>query len=188
MTCAFPAGYVGTSMSYVLADGSTAQLTNFSGAFSSLGNSSYEISGQASGTDSQSRNVTVDRVQVTMHITCRSGRGGGCFKTYRGGTFTLTVTSCDGPCATVTPTPMPTRTPTQPPVTSTPIDTDSTCVGSCSGEGEVTVSDLVKMVNIALGTAPLSSCPAGDARGSGKITVDEIVAAVNSALNGCQLS
>jgi len=42
------------------------------------------------------------------------------------------------------------------------------------------------MVNIALGAAPLSSCPAIDVKGGGQITVDEIVAAVNSALNGCQ--
>jgi hypothetical protein len=41
------------------------------------------------------------------------------------------------------------------------------------------------MVNIALGTAPLSTCPVGDANGDKDITVNEIIAAVNNALNGC---
>jgi len=41
------------------------------------------------------------------------------------------------------------------------------------------------MVNIALGSAPLSACPAGDANGDGHITIDEILTAVNNALNGC---
>jgi len=41
------------------------------------------------------------------------------------------------------------------------------------------------MVNIALGTTPLSACTAGDADHSGDITIDEMIAAVNNALNGC---
>ena len=41
------------------------------------------------------------------------------------------------------------------------------------------------MVNIALGTAPVSACMAGDANGDGEITINEIVAGVNNALNGC---
>jgi hypothetical protein len=184
MTCSFPAGYVGTSMTYTLLDGSTAQLTNFTGKFSSLGNNNYEVSGQASGTDDLSRNVTVDDVRVTMRITCRSGRGGGCYKVYTGGTLTLTVASCEGGCATVTPTA--TSTPTQPPARNTPTLKESACPGSCSGDGDVTVNDLIQMVNIALGTAPPSSCPGAGPQGGGPITVAEVVAAVNSVLSGCQ--
>ncbi|MFI5394994.1 MAG: hypothetical protein ACHQ9S_05630 [Candidatus Binatia bacterium] len=115
MTCAFPSGYVGTYMSYTLPDGSTANLPNFSGTFSPSGNNRYEINGQASGTDSQSRNVSVDTVQVTMQITCRSGRGGGCSKVYTGGTLTVTLNGTpptSGPTATSTPTGVPTVTPT----------------------------------------------------------------------------
>jgi hypothetical protein len=41
------------------------------------------------------------------------------------------------------------------------------------------------MVNIALGTTPLSACTAGDADHSGDITINEMIAAVNNALNGC---
>jgi hypothetical protein len=103
MTCGFPAGYVGTYMSYTLADGTTATLPNFSGTFFPVGGNNYEISGQASGTDSAGRSVSVDTVQVTMGITCRSGRGGGCSKVYTGGTMTVTLNAMVTP-ATPTPT------------------------------------------------------------------------------------
>jgi len=59
------------------------------------------------------------------------------------------------------------------------------CVGECNGNGQVTVDEILTMVNIALGNAQLSDCNAGDANGDGAITVDEILAAVNNALNGC---
>jgi hypothetical protein len=49
----------------------------------------------------------------------------------------------------------------------------------------VTVDEILTMVNIALGNAPVTTCEAGDANGDGQITVDEILAAVNDALNGC---
>lgn len=61
----------------------------------------------------------------------------------------------------------------------------STCVGDCDGSEEVTIEELVAMVNVALGTASSSSCPAGDANADGTITIEEIVSAVNAALNGC---
>jgi hypothetical protein len=118
MTCGFPAGYVGTAMSYSLPDGSTATLTNFNGKFFPLGSNNYEISGQASGIDNAGRNVRVDNVQVTMKITCRSGRGGGCSKVYTGGSLTLSV-NVEPPADTPTATP-PNGTPT-PTVTPTPM-------------------------------------------------------------------
>ncbi|MFI5396803.1 MAG: hypothetical protein ACHQ9S_14805 [Candidatus Binatia bacterium] len=57
------------------------------------------------------------------------------------------------------------------------------CVGDCDGDGQVSVDEILTIVNIALGNVPLSSCTAGNA--NGKITVDEILTAVNNALNGC---
>ncbi len=60
-----------------------------------------------------------------------------------------------------------------------------TCTGDCGGDGEVTVDEIVRMVNIALGAAAVDQCAAGDANGDGEITIDEIVAAVNKALAGC---
>lgn len=58
------------------------------------------------------------------------------------------------------------------------------CTGDCDGNGEVTVDEIVTMVNAAL-TGGDGGCPAGDANDSGDITVDEIITAVNNALTGC---
>jgi hypothetical protein len=38
------------------------------------------------------------------------------------------------------------------------------------------------MVNVALGIAPVMSCPAGDANDDNQTTIDEILVAVNAAL------
>jgi hypothetical protein len=105
-------------------------------------------------------------------------------------------TAVSTPTFTTTPTPTPvptftaTLTPTQTPVptftaTPTPTRTAVPCTGDCSGNGQVTVDEILTMVNIALGNADVSACTAGDANGSGQITVDEILTAVNNALGGC---
>ncbi|OFV91254.1 MAG: hypothetical protein A3J75_05565 [Acidobacteria bacterium RBG_16_68_9] len=44
--------------------------------------------------------------------------------------------------------------------------------GDCGGEGRVTVDELVKGVNIALGNMPLDRCPRFDANGNGRVTID----------------
>ncbi len=59
------------------------------------------------------------------------------------------------------------------------------CVGDCNGDGEVTVDEVVTMVNIALGNQNIESCTVGDRDGDRVITVDEIVAAVNYLLASC---
>lgn len=59
------------------------------------------------------------------------------------------------------------------------------CVGDCDAGSSVTVDELVSMVNIALGSRPLTICMAGDGNNDGQVTVDEIVTAVGNALNGC---
>lgn len=59
------------------------------------------------------------------------------------------------------------------------------CTGDCSGDGVVTIDEIVTMVNVAMGITNVSACRAGDANRDGEITVDEIIAAVNKALNGC---
>jgi len=58
-------------------------------------------------------------------------------------------------------------------------------VGDCEDVGVVTVDDVIKMVNIALGNANLSTCPAGDANGDGDITIEEIIRAVRNLLTEC---
>lgn len=59
------------------------------------------------------------------------------------------------------------------------------CPGDCDGSADVTVSELVRGVNIALGALPLSACSAFDRDADGQVAVSELVAAVNAALNGC---
>jgi hypothetical protein len=49
----------------------------------------------------------------------------------------------------------------------------------------VTIDELIKGVNIALGSAGLDTCPEFDADRNGTVTVDEIILAVNNALLGC---
>ncbi len=59
------------------------------------------------------------------------------------------------------------------------------CGGDCDSSGEVTIDELVTLINIPLGSLPLARCPQGDRNGDSEITIDEIVAAVNNALGGC---
>lgn len=74
-----------------------------------------------------------------------------------------------------------TPTGTPPPASVTP--DPSRCVGDCDGTSSVEVSDLVRCVGNALGSAlPCQSC---DIDGDGFVSINEIVAAVNAALNGC---
>lgn len=59
------------------------------------------------------------------------------------------------------------------------------CVGDCSGDGEVTVDEIIAGVNLALGITPLGSCPSFDANGDNAVTIDELVRSVSAALEGC---
>ncbi len=61
----------------------------------------------------------------------------------------------------------------------------SACAGDCDGNGQVTVDEIITLVTIALGDAPLDDCLNGDTNQDGSITVDEVLAAVSNALNGC---
>ncbi|MGD9763497.1 MAG: TolB family protein [Candidatus Binatia bacterium] len=90
-----------------------------------------------------------------------------------------------------TPTPTATEGGTPPTVTPTATVVSGTCVGDCGGDGEVDISDLIRMVNIALGLQPLcpdggAGCLAGDAACDCAITVEDIVRGVNNTLHGCR--
>jgi hypothetical protein len=61
------------------------------------------------------------------------------------------------------------------------------CAGDCDGSGDVTIDEIITLVNVALESAPVAACRAGDRNGDGAIAIDEIVAAVNAALGGCPL-
>jgi hypothetical protein len=84
---------------------------------------------------------------------------------------------------TDTPEPSPTETPTQ--AAATPTAAPTSCLGDCNGDGQVTISELVTLVNIALEQQSLDRCSLGDGNGDGMITIDELMTAVNNALEGC---
>jgi Tol biopolymer transport system component len=78
------------------------------------------------------------------------------------------------------------------PPTPTPTPGELPCVGDCTGDGQVTIDDLIRMVGIALGLRSvcgddegMGACLAGDADCDCQITVDEIIQAVNNSLMGC---
>jgi hypothetical protein len=122
-----------------------------------------------------------DELSQQLDVCCAAA--GVCFDVYQckdnlaavchGGTCTLVNTAG---------TPIPTPTPTQ---VALP------CVGDCSGDGTVTVDEIVRMVNIALnGDTTPSSCPGSEqwcSSGSvlGAIGITCVIDAVNDALNGC---
>jgi Cohesin domain/EF hand len=59
------------------------------------------------------------------------------------------------------------------------------CTGDCNGDGAVTIDELIRGVNIALGSRPLSDCPAMDRDGDGAVSISELITAVNMTLLGC---
>lgn len=59
------------------------------------------------------------------------------------------------------------------------------CPGDCNEDGAVRVNELVTGVNINLGNADASTCPAMDVDGSGTVAVNELIQAVRSNLEGC---
>jgi hypothetical protein len=84
-----------------------------------------------------------------------------------------------GSLATPTPTPSPSA-PSVPTPTSTPVP----CVGDCGGTQTVTVTDVLTLVDIALGTAQPAACRSGLPIG-GKVDIGVILQAVNNALSSC---
>ncbi|HYD49355.1 MAG TPA: hypothetical protein VEB21_13450, partial [Terriglobales bacterium] len=59
------------------------------------------------------------------------------------------------------------------------------CRCDCTGDGAVTVDELVLLANAALGGG--LSCRSADADGSGDLAVDEVISCVQLALEGCPL-
>jgi hypothetical protein len=66
---------------------------------------------------------------------------------------------------------------------TTPCATE--CPGDCDGSQDVSIRELVTMVNIALFRDTFLACSPGDANHDGRIKIDELVTAVNKALKGC---
>jgi hypothetical protein len=59
------------------------------------------------------------------------------------------------------------------------------CVGDCNLDSQVTVDEILKGINIALGNVSLTACSTLDANHDGAVTIDELLAAVAAAVNGC---
>jgi len=59
------------------------------------------------------------------------------------------------------------------------------CAGDCDGDGVVAINELIAGVNIAQGTADVSTCEACDANHDAMVSISELIAAVNNALDGC---
>jgi len=49
----------------------------------------------------------------------------------------------------------------------------------------VTIAELLRMVNMALGDASVDTCEAGDPNDDEAVTINEILQAVSNALAGC---
>ena len=126
-------------------------------------------------------NVTCTKCTLQV-LEFMSHHGAPCFYHHcadisiQGGLETATATPIT-PTATITPLVAATSTPTR--------TARSACVGDCNGDGTVTVDDIITMVDIVLGAAPVDTCNAGDANGDHEITIDEILTAVNHAMRGC---
>ena len=69
--------------------------------------------------------------------------------------------------------------------------TQAQCAGDVDGNGQVTVDEVIIVVNAALGGCPVppgvGGCP-GDLDGGGSVTIDEIMHVVNAALGDCPTS
>jgi hypothetical protein len=55
-------------------------------------------------------------------------------------------------------------------------------VGDCNRDGRVVVAELIRGVNIALGSAPVSECTPFDRLADGRVTVGELIKGVGNAL------
>jgi hypothetical protein len=59
------------------------------------------------------------------------------------------------------------------------------CPGDCDANTFVDVAELVRGVQVALGTDDLTACPSIDSNGDDAVVVDDLIRAINAALNGC---
>lgn len=99
-------------------------------------------------------------------------------------TLGVTPTVSIMPTVSVTPTASDTATPTGS-ATATATAATPPCIGDCNHSGEITVNELIAGVDIALGTAPLTTCPAFDCTSTGQVGVSCLIDAVDAALHGC---
>ncbi len=60
------------------------------------------------------------------------------------------------------------------------------CTGDCNDDGQVTIDDLITVVNVSVGSMPMSACVNADGNPTdGRVAIDEIIRAVRGSLYGC---
>ncbi|MEO8602546.1 MAG: hypothetical protein ABI629_08225 [bacterium] len=97
-----------------------------------------------------------------------------------------TATPSATPTATNQPSPTPTPTATVAAgATATATSPPAACSGDCNGDGVVSISELIRGVNIALGNTAVADCPAFDPNGDGMVTIDALIKSVGYALAEC---
>jgi len=64
-------------------------------------------------------------------------------------------------------------------------DDCSRCTGDCDWSGTVSIGELIRGVNIALGRAGLPTCDVFDSNGNEEVAINELIQGVNAALHGC---
>ncbi len=146
--------------------------------------------GQADGTFVFGENITSDNTLDGLALADLNGDGqiDVAASDSTGDSVTVVLNGADVPA---TPTPLVSATPTPtrsgaPGQTGTPTPTGrAACPGDCGGNRKVSIADVIKGVNIALGLAEVGTCPAFDLDNNGKVSINELIAAVNSVLNGC---
>lgn len=120
----------------------------------------------------------------SVQVTVDDSLGGTHSRTL---TYTVVGPADSTPTSTLTATPTITQTPTtSATATFTPIVTPGPCDGDCDQSGAVTIDELLRAIEIALGRDATPRCALADANHNGTVTVDELVKAVNAALRGCK--
>lgn len=66
-----------------------------------------------------------------------------------------------------------------------PAPAQSGCYGDCDGDAAVAVNELVMLLNIALGSAQIGSCPGAECDGALTVDISCLLGAVRNALDGC---
>jgi len=66
-----------------------------------------------------------------------------------------------------------------------PVIAQSVCFGDCDDAGTVSVAELMTLLNVALGTAPIDACPGALCDGSPTVDISCLLGAVRNALDGC---
>jgi protocatechuate 3,4-dioxygenase beta subunit len=115
-------------------------------------------------------------VPATLMTVVSDGSGG-----YQG-SFDVALNGL--PAGTATPEATASPTPTASPSVNPTVTPGSRCSGDCNGDGQVSVDELVTLVDSALGGAQPSACPMG-LPDDGELDIAFLVDAVGKALNGC---